>query len=84
MYIPLGVVFWLLPRWWMALFPLDVGSAMPCILSILYGCNIGLIIGELLDVASPHGRLILGIAGIVIVQVVCSLIVNFISGFYDR
>lgn len=84
MFIPLGIIFFYIPRWLVRLSQFDVGAAMPFILSIVYGWYIGVRVGELFVVTFQYWRIVSGIAGIVVVQIVCSLIVSFITGLYDR
>ena len=84
MFVPLGILFWFAPLLLTRLFPFDVGPASPYILSILYGYFIGAGIGELFSFSFPYWRLVSGAIGIVVIQVVCSLILNFVTGLYDR
>lgn len=80
MFIPLGMLFWSIGY----LLFFFLGRSMPFILSIIYGWYIGIKCGELTVITFPFSRIVFGIAGIVIIQIVCSLIVTFITGFYDR
>lgn len=59
-------------------------STLPFISTIVYGWFIGVSIGELLEVSFPYWRMVFGITGIVVIQIPCSLIVNFVTGLYDR
>jgi len=85
-FVPLGIVFWFAPPLLTRLFPFDaiLGPGSPYILSFIYGYFIGTRIGELFSFSFPYWRLASGVVGIVVIQVVCSLILNFVTGLYDR
>jgi len=80
MFIPLGILFLFVPFWLERLFMFDLAYFMPFILSIVYGWNIGVRIGELLVVPFPYWKIVFGITGIIVIQIVCSLVVCFITG----
>lgn len=84
-YLPLMGVFWFLPNFLALLFRdyFMIGH-VPFILTILYGWKIGIMVGELFDISFSYWSLIFGISGILIIQVICSLIFNYITGLDDK
>lgn len=84
MFIPLGILFWYLPRLLVRLSLYNVGHLFPYAVSLAYGYNIGVEVGKFLNLTFPYWRLVLGVVGIIVIQVFCSLIVDYITGLYDH
>lgn len=84
MFIPLAVLFWVVPMWIIRLSMFHLGASMPFILSLVYGWHIGVRVGEIWVVTFPYWRIVSGILGIIVIEVVCILILNFVTGLYDR
>ena len=84
MFIPLGILFWYLPKLLVRLSLYNVGHLFPFAVSLAYGYNIGVEVGKFLNLTFPYRRLVFGVVGIIVIQVVCSLIVNYITGLYDH
>lgn len=85
LFLPLMVFFWLLPNF-LALLSHEpfMQQFVPYILSIVYGWYIGVSFGGLFNATSPFWKISSGILGVLIIQVVCSLILNYITGLYDK
>ena len=77
-FLAVGILFWFI-SWWMPL----LGFSAPFTLSIVYGYIIGVAFGVFFNITFPYSRFVLGIVGIVIIQIVCSLILNFITSSYE-
>ena len=84
MFIPLGILFWYLPRLLVRLSLYNVGHLFPFAVSLAYGYNIGVEVGKFFTLTFPYWKIVFGIGGIIVIQVVCSLIVNYITGLYDH
>jgi hypothetical protein len=84
-FLPLMVVFWFLPNFLAVIFRNSSFQLhVPYFMSIVYGWYIGVSFGGLFNVTSSFWKVGSGILGILIIQVICSLIFNYITGLDDK